>query len=54
MWKRAFMRLLSLSFMTFFITGLLWQEGRRREEPAARKRPAEDCKDDSCKDDARR
>jgi hypothetical protein len=39
MWTRTLMRLLSLSFMSFFVIGLLWQEGRRRNAPAAR-RPA--------------
>jgi hypothetical protein len=33
------MRLLSLSFMTFFVIGLLWQGGRRQNAPAGR-RPA--------------
>jgi hypothetical protein len=30
MWNRLLLRLLSLSFMSFFVIGLLWQEGRRR------------------------
>ena len=37
MWNRALMRLLSLSFMSFFVVGLLWEEGRRRDEAAERK-----------------
>jgi hypothetical protein len=31
------MRLLSLSFMSFFVIGLLWEEGRRQNEPTARR-----------------
>jgi hypothetical protein len=34
MWSRALMRLFSLSFMSFFVLGLLWEEGRRRDETA--------------------
>ena len=37
MWNRALMRLLSLSFMSFFIVGLLWQEGRRQGETIGRR-----------------
>jgi hypothetical protein len=37
MWNRLFIRFLSLSFMSFFVIGLLWQEGRRRGEPAGRR-----------------
>ncbi len=29
MWNRVLLRLLSLSFMSFFVIGLLWQERRR-------------------------
>jgi hypothetical protein len=32
MWSRVLMRLLSLSFMSFFVIGLLWQHGRRPGE----------------------
>jgi len=39
MWNRVLMRLLSLSFMSFFVIGLLWQEGRRPGK-AARPAPA--------------
>jgi hypothetical protein len=31
------MRLLSLSFMSFFVIGLLWEEGRRQNAPTGRK-----------------
>jgi hypothetical protein len=44
MWKRALMRLLGFSFMSFFIVGLLWEKGRRRDEstaPASHKRKSE-------------
>lgn len=37
MWNRAFMRLLSLSFMAFFIAGLLWHEGARDQKASAKK-----------------
>jgi hypothetical protein len=45
MWNRALMRLFSLSFMSFFIIGLLWEEGRRRDEAAERK-PVQDKRKD--------
>jgi hypothetical protein len=44
MWTRTLMRLLSLSFMSFFVIGLLWQEGRR-PSPAAGRKPARTRKD---------
>jgi hypothetical protein len=40
MWPRTLMRLLSLSFMSFFVIGLLWEETRRQNAPAARKSAA--------------
>ena len=40
MWTRTLMRLLSLSFMSFFVIGLLWEETRRQNAPAARKSAA--------------
>ncbi len=36
MWTRTLMRLLTLSFMFFFVIGLLWPEGRRQNAPAKR------------------
>jgi hypothetical protein len=45
MWTRTLMRLLSLSFMTFFVIGLLWEETRRRNTPAGRKSAAAARKD---------
>jgi hypothetical protein len=47
MWKRALMRLLSFSFMSFFIVGLLWEEGRRRDKstaPASHKRKSDNAR----------
>ena len=44
MWTRTLMRLLSLSFMSFFVIGLLWQEGRR-PRPTAGRKPAGTRKD---------
>jgi len=46
MWSRVLMRLLSLSFMSFFVIGLLWPEVRRpgearRRKPVAGKAEAE-------------
>jgi hypothetical protein len=37
MWNRAFMRLLSLSFMSLFVIGLLWDRDRRKGESSGRK-----------------
>jgi hypothetical protein len=45
MWNRALMRLFSLSFMSFFIMGLLWEECRRRDQTAGR-RPVPDKRKD--------
>jgi hypothetical protein len=46
MWSRVLIRLLSLSFMSFFVIGLLWPEIRRqgktrRRKPVADKGEAE-------------
>ena len=45
MWTRTLMRLLSLSFMSFFVIGLLWEEARRQNRPAGRKPAAAARKD---------
>jgi hypothetical protein len=37
MWRRTLMRLLSLSFMSIFVIGLLWEEGRRPRETVGHK-----------------
>ena len=47
MWNRALMRLLSLSFMSFFIMGLLWEEGRRQKDTAGRKSVPDKRKDEN-------
>jgi|HubBroStandDraft_6_1064221.scaffolds.fasta_scaffold840555_1 hypothetical protein len=45
MWTRTIMRLLSLSFISFFVIGLLWEEARRQSAPAGRKSAAAARKD---------
>jgi hypothetical protein len=45
MWTRTLMRLLSVSFMSFFVIGLLWEEARRQSAPAGRKSAAAARKD---------
>jgi hypothetical protein len=43
MWSRVLIRLLSLSFMSFFVIGLLWPEirrqGKTRRKPVADRGP---------------
>jgi hypothetical protein len=53
MWNRALMRLFSLSFMSFFIIGLLWEEGRRRDEAAERKPVQDKRKDEKAREGCR-
>ena len=45
MWTRTLMRLLSVSFMSFFVIGLLWEEARRKNAPTGGKSAAAARKD---------